>query len=117
MIKYLELNEKLRNVEFDSPQSLLQENFDLSLCKDEYYPFYKYFIYTDYVLESIFKNKQLDKKYIMLNKYKDRKNKDDDKKVKHLENLILFNTVNNLLYETYSNIIQRKTAEERILDN
>ena len=53
----------------------------------------------------------------MLNKYIS-KRKDDDKKVKHLENLILFNKINNLLYETYSNKIQSKTAEkERSTDS
>ena len=87
------------------------------LYKEDFYPFYRYFLFTDYILENNIKNKKIDEKYIMLNKYIG-KRKGDDKKIKHLENLILFNKINNLLYETYSNKIQSKTAEkERLIDS
>ena len=114
-IEYEKLNKKLRNVEFDSPISLLQENFDLTLYKEEHYPFYKYFLFTNYILENNLEDKNVDQKFIMLKKYVNKKENGDDKKARHLESLILFNKVNNLLYEEFSNKILRKTAEEKKL--
>ena len=112
--KYISLNEKLRKVDFHSTMSLLNENFDLSLYNNDLYPFYKYFIYTDYVLEKNIKKQNDGKKYITLNKYIDKKN-DNIKKVQKSDALILFNKVNKLLYDSYSNKILRKYAEEKIL--
>ena len=112
-IIYNEINNKLTNIELDSSTILLTEHFDFSLYKEESYPFYKYFLYTDYILEKNIK-KQNDEDYKMLNKYIDRIKY--DKEIKHLETLYLFNCFNNLLFDTYSNKITTEEADQKKLN-
>ena len=115
--KYKQLNEKLRNIKLDSTASLLNENFDFSLYKNEIYPFYKYFLYTEFIHEENIKHlirSMNNEDNIMLLKYIHKK--DYEQKVKHLETLGLFNEFNNLLFDTYSDKITREEAESRKLN-
>ena len=111
--KYINFNNKLGKIDLDSSMNLLNENYDISLYKEEIYPFYKYFLYTKYVLED---NMKLDNKdgYEMIDLYIN-KNKYNNE-INHLETLDIFNKFNNLLFESYTNKITRKNAEQKKLN-
>ncbi len=80
--EYNNLNLKLRNVNLDSISSLLNESFHSTLYKEDLYPFYKYFLFTEYISEDNIKvNNNED--YMILNKYIN-KNK-YEKEINHLE--------------------------------
>ena len=107
------LNLKLRNVNLDSISSLLNESFHYTLYKEDLYPFYKYFLFTEYISEDNIKvNNNEDYmilyKYINKNKY--------EKEINHLETLDLYNKFMNLMFETYNNKITRKEAEVKKLN-
>ena len=100
--------------------SLLKEAKPSSEYENEKYPFYQYFYYTDYVNEEYIIKKLGDKdenEYPVLNQYLNSKltKEDKDKKKYSLDNLNLFNTVLNLINETYSNKISRDFAEKQKL--
>ena len=76
------------------------------------YPFYKYFLFTEYISEDNIK--VINKDYMILNKYIN-KNK-YEKEINHLETLDLYNKFMNLLFETYNNKITRKEAEIKKLN-
>ena len=75
--QYKILNQKLRSYDLDSTSALLNENYNYSLYNQELYPFYKYFLFTDYIFENNinnklnFKNKK--KEYMVLYKYINKK--------------------------------------------
>ena len=77
------------------------------------YPFYKYFLFTEYITEDNIKVTN-DEDYMMLAMYIKKNNY--KKETTHLETLDLYNKFNNLLFETYSNKITRKVAEEEKLN-
>ncbi len=111
--EYNNLNSKLRNVNLDSTSSLLNESFDSTLYKENLYPFYKYFLFTEYISEDNIKVINSED-YMILNKYIN-KNK-YEKEINHLETLDLYNKFMNLLFETYNNKITRKEAEVKKLN-
>ena len=100
------INDKITNYEFNSALYLLNEYNNLSLYNEKY-PFYKYFLYTNYVLEN---NIESQSKYIVLEKYLNKDKYDD--KIQNLKTLDIFNRFNNLILETYSNKITKEEAEQ-----
>ena len=111
--KYINFNNKLGKIDLDSSMNLLNENYDISLYKEEIYPFYKYFLYTKYVLEDNIKIKNI-KEYEMIDAYLNRNNYINE--INHLETLDIFNKINNLLFVSYTNSITRKEAEQKKLN-
>ena len=120
--EYTKSNEKLIKIEFDSPSNLLREDIDYSLYKEDLYPFYKYFLFTNYIYEkNININNDINKeKNILLYKYiyylNGKDNEKEKKFIKKLETLDTFNKFLNLLYDTYNNKITREYAETKKLN-
>ena len=81
-----EINVKIKNYELNSALYLLNEYNNHSLY-DEKYPFYEYFLYTNYVLENNIKSQSKFHKYIVLKKYLNKDKYDD--KIKNLKTLDL----------------------------
>ena len=114
---YDQFNERIRKRDLDSTLCLLNEDINYKLYTEDFYPFYKYFLYTDYIFE---KNITAEDEYKMLNKFIDRNKKEFEseynKKIKNLKTLDTFNKFYNLLYDTYSNEITRNQAEQKKLE-
>ena len=101
--------------------NLLKEKYNKEYYKNDEFPFYEYFYYTDYLNESYIngKLKYMDEtKYPVLKLYLE--SLENEKGVNNnysLDNLDLFNKVLNLYFEKYSNHISREYAEKTILKN
>ena len=104
-----EINYKIKKYELNSALYLLNEYNNHSLNNEDY-PFYKYFLYTNYVLENNIKSNEKYSQYIVLNNYLNKDKYDD--KIKYLKTLDIFNRFNNLILDTYSNRITKEEAEQ-----
>ena len=95
--------------------NLLKEKYESEYYQNEDFPFYRYFYYTDYLNEKyiIEKLEYMDKsKYPVLKMYLDYNNEKEDKNDYIINNINLFNSVLNMLYQTYFNKISRKYSEK-----
>ena len=134
--KYLELNIDELQLKPEKMKSLLLENFDINLYKEELYPYYKYFFMTTYPSEGNLSKKlkkipDYETKYPLLTSYldiiKNEINNEDDiirkevdyKKAKEdlLKYLPEFNEFSNLMIDIYSYKISRAEASNMILEN
>ena len=106
---YKEINDSIKKHEFDQTLCLLSEYDNPSLYNEEY-PFYKYFLYTNFVLENNIESPDKNSEYITLGRYLNRNKY--DVKIKNLKSLNIFNRFNNLVIDTYSNIITKEEAEK-----
>jgi len=101
--------------------NLLKEKYNKEYYKNEEFPFYEYFYYTDYLNESYINGKleHMDEnKYPVLRLYLESlKNEKGANNNYSLDNLDLFNKVLNIYFEKYSNHISREYAEKTILKN
>jgi len=108
----------------DKNHQFLYENLLEEMVEDinnSEYPYYNYFIYSDYINEEyLIENlhyKEKDK-YPVLSRYLEYYNsrKEEGKKLYQLKKLKNFNEVLNLFNDNYSNSLIRRNAEERILN-
>ena len=109
---------KCENVEeINSFVNLLKEKFNSSYYKEDEFPFYKYFYYTDYLDEQYLyeKFKYMDEnKYPVLKMYLDYINNKNQSEYS-LDALYIFNSALNLLNKKYYNKITKAEAKKRIL--
>jgi hypothetical protein len=99
--------------------NLLKEKYLSEYYDKNEFPFYEYLYYTDYLNEKyIYEKLSLfdESEYPLLKLYLDNKiNENNDENKYNLENLLLFNKVLNLIYQTYNNNISRAQAEKKKL--
>ena len=116
--KYKNLKTTDKNNKFLYENLLEEEAEDI---KDSEYPYYKYFIYSDYINEEYLldslKHKE-ENKYPVLSKYLEYYNskKKEGKKLYNLKKLKNFNDVLNLFSDNYSKNLIRRKAEQTILN-
>jgi len=106
------------NQDKTSPFNLLKEKYTSSDYSKEEFPFYEYFYYTDYLNEKYITENLAhmnENKYPLLKYYLDFKNNQTENNSYSFENLNLFNSVLNLINETYFNKISREDAEKKKL--
>ena len=100
----------------NSTINLLKENFAKEFYKDDEFPFYKYFYFTDYLNERHLKEKLTifaAKKYPVLKTYLDFKIDNREEKNKNLlDNLHLFNNSLNIISQKYCYNVSREYAEK-----
>ena len=128
---YLEVNIEQLQLNKDNMKSLVLENFDVDLYKENLYPFYKYFLMTTYpsekkLLLELQKIPEYEKKYPILTAYleiiqgkikgEDNIIRDENYYLPQKEELIKylpeFNEFSNLMIDIYSYKISRKEASK-----
>ena len=111
---YKLLNDKYRNSDICSQQSLFNENNLPNLYNEEKYIFYRYLFFTNYPSEIQIKEKgRLTKEeFPVIYEYLNRSN-DSIKNINNLNDLIIFNEFRSLLINTYSNNITKEEAKNK----
>ena len=97
---------------------MLKEKYTSLEYKQEDFPFYEYFYYTDYLNEEYILEKLThmdESKYPVLKYYLDFKKNQTGNNNISLDNLNLFNSALNLINETYYNKIPREYSEKNKL--
>ena len=112
----LELNNNDKDNDKNSTINLLKEKFTKDYYKEEEFPFYNYFYFTNYLNEKHLKDNLTHygiRKYPVLKIYLDFKIDNKDEKNKNLlDNLHLFNNTLNIISQKYFNNISREYAEK-----
>ena len=111
----------IKDEDKNNPINLLIEKYNKDYYKENNYPFYKYFYYTEYLDETYIYKKlsYMDKsKYPVLRMYlEDKINNKSDKNQHLFKGLNLLNDTLNLFNQKYSNNISKESAKKKILKN
>ena len=104
------------NDEKENPYiDLLEEKINKFKIKEQEYPFYKYFYYSDYIDENYLNqiiNNEDSKNYPVLMEYLSQKNNDNI-----LNNFYIYNYALNSINEEFSSKITRENAQKEIFEN
>ena len=116
--EYLKINREVTKFDKNSMKSLMLENVEIQEYDEENYPFYKFFLMTVYPTKDIFINEfskinRNEEIYPLLTSYISISN--DNKDIKLLKYLPVFNEFVNFMIDNYSYNLSREEASKKIL--